>query len=55
MTSTDRVWELMKKIGICMLASCWDAPGAAVAYLKMAAAALTGSRPSMGENRKVAM
>jgi hypothetical protein len=23
MSSTDRVWELMKKIGICMLAS-WD-------------------------------
>ena len=33
----------------------WDAPGATVAYVKMAAAALTGSRPSMGENRKVAM
>jgi hypothetical protein len=23
MSDTDRVWELMKKIGICMLAS-WD-------------------------------
>jgi len=33
----------------------WDAPGATVAYVKMAAAALTGSRPSLGENRKVAM
>jgi general stress protein 26 len=33
----------------------WDAPGATVAYVKMAAAALTGSRPSMGENRKVGM
>jgi general stress protein 26 len=33
----------------------WDAPGKAVAYVKMAAAALTGSRPNMGENRKVAM
>jgi hypothetical protein len=33
----------------------WDAPGATVAYVKMAAAALTGARPSMGENRKVAM
>ena len=32
----------------------WDG-GATVAYVKMAAAALTGSRPSMGENRKVAM
>jgi general stress protein 26 len=33
----------------------WDAPGSTVAYVKMAAAALTGSRPSMGENRKVKM
>jgi general stress protein 26 len=33
----------------------WDAPGSTVAYVKMAAAALTGTRPSMGENRKVAM
>ena len=33
----------------------WDSPGSTVAYVKMAAAALTGSRPSMGENRKVAM
>ena len=33
----------------------WDAPGATVAYVKMVTAALTGSRPSMGENRKVKM
>lgn len=33
----------------------WDAPGAAVAYVKMATAALTGNRPEMGENRKVGM
>jgi general stress protein 26 len=33
----------------------WDAPGSTVAYVKMATAALTGSRPSMGENRKVKM
>ena len=33
----------------------WVAPGATVAYVKIAAAALTCSRPSMGENRKVAM
>jgi general stress protein 26 len=33
----------------------WDAPGSTVAYVKMAAAALTGSRPDLGENRKVAM
>jgi general stress protein 26 len=33
----------------------WDAPGTTVAYVKMAAAALTGKRPDMGDNRKVAM
>jgi general stress protein 26 len=33
----------------------WDAPGTTVAYVKMAAAALTGNRPDMGENRKVGM
>ncbi len=33
----------------------WDAPGTTVAYVKMAAAALTGTRPDMGDNRKVAM
>jgi general stress protein 26 len=33
----------------------WDAPGSTVAYVKMAAAALTGLRLTMGENRKVAM
>jgi general stress protein 26 len=33
----------------------WDSPGTAVSYVKMAAAALTGLRPDMGDNRKVAM
>jgi general stress protein 26 len=33
----------------------WDAPGTTVAYVKMATAALTGNRPDMGDNRKVAM
>jgi general stress protein 26 len=33
----------------------WEAPSKTVAYVKMAAAALTGQRPDMGENRKVAM
>jgi general stress protein 26 len=32
-----------------------DAPGSTVAYVKMAAAALTGSRPCTSENRKVIM
>jgi general stress protein 26 len=33
----------------------WDSPGTVVSYVKMAVAALTGSRPSIGENRKVAI
>lgn len=33
----------------------WDAPGTVVSYVKMAAAAATGSRPDIGENRKVRM
>ncbi len=33
----------------------WDAPGTTVSYVKMIAAAATGHRPDMGENRKVAM
>jgi general stress protein 26 len=35
----------------------WDGSGSgtAIAYVKMAAAAMTGTRPNMGENRKVAM
>jgi general stress protein 26 len=33
----------------------WDSPGTVVSYAKMAAAALTNSRPDVGENRKVAL
>jgi general stress protein 26 len=33
----------------------WDSPGTVVSYIKMAAAAVTGSRPDIGKNRKVAM
>jgi general stress protein 26 len=33
----------------------WDSPGTVVSYVKMAAAAVTGTRPEMGDNRKVAM
>jgi general stress protein 26 len=32
-----------------------DTPGSVISYVKMAAAAMTGSRPDIGENRKVAM
>jgi len=33
----------------------WDSPGSVISYVKMAAAAVTGRRPDVGENRKVAM
>lgn len=33
----------------------WDCPGKIVTSVKMAAAALTGSKPKLGENRKVAL
>jgi general stress protein 26 len=33
----------------------WDSPGTVISYVKMAAAAVTGSRPEIGENRKVSM
>ncbi|MEZ5786250.1 MAG: pyridoxamine 5'-phosphate oxidase family protein [Xanthobacteraceae bacterium] len=33
----------------------WDAPGKVVSYVKMAAAALSKTRPALGENKKVAL
>jgi len=33
----------------------WDGPGTVVSYMKMTAAAVSGSRPDLGENRKVSM
>jgi len=33
----------------------WDSPGKVVSTIKMGVAALTGERPDMGDNRKVAM
>jgi general stress protein 26 len=33
----------------------WDGPGTMVSAVKMAVAAMTKTRPNMGENRKVAM
>jgi general stress protein 26 len=37
------------------IAEFWDSPGTVISYVKMAAAAVTGSRPEIGDNRKVAM
>ena len=33
----------------------WDSPGTIISYIKMAAAAVTSSRPDMGDNAKVGM
>jgi general stress protein 26 len=33
----------------------WDSPGSVISYVKMAVAAATGSRPDIGDNRKVSM
>jgi general stress protein 26 len=33
----------------------WDSPGTVISYIKMAAAAVTSSKPDMGENAKVKM
>lgn len=33
----------------------WDSPGTAVAYIKMAAAAVSGTKPAMGDHAKVNM
>lgn len=33
----------------------WDSPGSIVSYVKMAAAVVSGSRPDLGDHRKVTM
>jgi general stress protein 26 len=33
----------------------WDSPGTIISYVKMAAAVATGTRPDLGDNRKVAI
>jgi general stress protein 26 len=33
----------------------WDSPGSVISYVKMAVAAVTGTRPDIGETRKVSM
>ncbi len=32
-----------------------DSPGSVISYVKMAAATITGTRPDLGDNRKVAL
>ena len=33
----------------------WDSPGTVISYIKMAAAAVTSTRPDMGDNARVSM
>jgi general stress protein 26 len=33
----------------------WDSPGSVISHVKMAAAAVSGTRPDLGDNRKVAL
>ena len=33
----------------------WDSPGTVISYVKMAAAAISGRRPEIGDNRKVSL
>ena len=33
----------------------WDSPGSVISYVKMATAAVTGTRPEIGDNRKVSL
>ncbi|MDE1995342.1 MAG: pyridoxamine 5'-phosphate oxidase family protein, partial [Rhizobiaceae bacterium] len=33
----------------------WDSPGTVMSYIKMAAAAVTHTRPAMGDNARVRM
>jgi hypothetical protein len=35
-------------------AAFWDSPGSVISHVRMAAAAVTGTRPDLGDNRKVA-
>jgi general stress protein 26 len=54
-------WPSPDDPNICLLkvvptqAEYWDTPGKVVSTVKMAVAVMTGSRPDIGKNRKVAM
>ena len=54
-------WDSPDDPNVCVLkvvpteAEYWDTPGVVISSIKMAVAAATGSRPDIGENRKVAM
>lgn len=54
-------WSSADDPNICLLkviptqAEYWDTPGKIISSVKMAVAAATGSRPDIGDNKKVAM
>ena len=54
-------WDLAEDPNIRVLeispddAEYWDSPGSVISYVKMATAAVTGTRPNLGDNRKVSM
>jgi general stress protein 26 len=60
-TSAKAWWDSAEDPNIRVLkftpddAEFWDSPGTVISYVKMAAAAVTGTRPEIGDNRKVAM
>lgn len=60
-TSAKAWWDSAEDPNIRVLkvtpddAEYWDSPGTLVSYVKMAAAAVTGKRPDIGENKKVSM
>jgi len=59
--SNKAFWDNENDPNICVLrvrpsmAEFWDSPGKIVTTVKMAAAALTGAKPDLGTNRKVAL
>jgi general stress protein 26 len=60
-TSAKAWWDSAEDPNIRILkitpddAEFWDSPGTVISYVKMAAAAVTGTRPEIGDNRKVAL
>jgi hypothetical protein len=59
--STKAWWDLADEPNIRVLkitpddAEFWDSPGTVISYVKMAAAAVTGTRPDLGDSREVVL
>lgn len=60
-TSAKAWWDSAEDPNIRVLkflpdeAEFWDSPGTVISYVKMATAAVTGTRPDIGTNRKVSI